>query len=57
MIGLGLVFKIFPFASGISIAMAYPEETKSVIDTLTPIGLYLKDSTIAILVYIGGLVQ
>ena len=34
---LGLVLKIFPFASGITVAMNYPEETKSVLDTVTPI--------------------
>lgn len=34
---LGLVLKIFPFASGITVAINYPEETKSVLDTITPI--------------------
>jgi len=34
---LGLILKIFPFASGITVAVNYPEETKTVLETITPI--------------------
>ena len=34
---LGLILKIFPFVSGITVAINYPEETKTVISTVTPI--------------------
>jgi len=34
---LGLILKIFPFASGITVAVNYPEQTKTVLETVTPI--------------------
>jgi len=56
LIGLGILWKVIPIATGFFFAVSHPDISQEIYKALTPIAYFIKDTVLGGLTYLGGLI-